>query len=416
MNLKEMREVRADAFEALEKIHNACKADGDRQFKEDEKRDFDELAGKIQDLDAKIERQELVDTCQAGKSDDQVEAENRAAHGVKPDAITPELQRQAIAGWCAGRMASKDQVAAADRCGVDIGSPFLSLEQRDLTTGTASLGGNLVATSMVASVDKAMVAFGNVRNASTVVTTQGGGTIDMPTVTDSGNSGAVLAEGSADSETDPAFGKLSLGAFKITSNLVAVSLEMLADPQVDMASLLGDLLGERLARGLNAFYTTGTGSGQPLGVAAAAANSGVTTASNTAITYEELLALEHSVDPAYRVGASWMFNDTIYKQIKEIADSQNRPLWLPAGLQDGAAGRLLGYPIILNQDMASGASAKAVLFGDLKKNICREVGSVTLRRSDEFAFDKYQATFAGFLRADSGLLQTSAVKYATLAS
>lgn len=413
-NINELTQMRNDAFDALEAIHKSCETEN-RSFEEGERAQFEELAAKVESLDERINAAKRIETNAHKKTDEQLEAEDRAAWEARKqdtDAPAPEDYNKAIAAFCLGARANADLVDAAKRVGVN----HLSPEYRDLSVGTASAGGNAVPTTMMAEIEQAMEAFGNVASVARVITTPGGGALEMPTVSDVANSGSVLAENTADDETDPTFGKVTLDAFKVTSDIVNVSFEMLQDGVIDVGGLIGSLLGERLARGENALLTTGTGSSQHDGIVTSAADSGVTLAANTAVTYEELLSIEHSVDPAYRQGASWMMNDTIFRQVKEIADSQNRPLFLPANLQSGAPGSLLGYPIVLNQDMASGSAAKCILFGKLDKFMVRRVQGITLRRSDDWNFDQFQASFVAYLRSDSDTVQANAIKYATAAS
>jgi hypothetical protein len=60
---------------------------------------------------------------------------------------------------------------------------------------------------------------------------------------------------------------------------------------------------ERIGRGTNQHFTTGTGSSQPQGIVTGA-TTGVTAAGVAAITADELIDLVHSVDPAYRRSAA----------------------------------------------------------------------------------------------------------------
>ncbi len=166
------------------------------------------------------------------------------------------------------------------------------------------------------------------------------------------------------------------------------------------------MLGERMGRGTNDYFTTGTGSSQPNGIVTAATSAGVALAAKTP-TYAELVAIEHAVDPAYRNGASWMFHDTEFAEFKKIVDaSTGRPIWLPNMVQ-GAPDTLLGYPYTINQSMAVAAatgSGKSILFGRLSKYIIRDVRDVTLFRLDELYAEYYQVAFVAFSRHDGDLL------------
>jgi HK97 family phage major capsid protein len=131
---------------------------------------------------------------------------------------------------------------------------------------------------------------------------------------------------------------------------------------------------------------------------------GTTAAGNaTGVTYDNLVNLIHSVDPAYRDNAEWMFNDSTLRAIKQIKDSQNRPLWQ----QDMALGErptILGYPYVINQDVAvMAANAKSILFGDFSYYLIREVQDLRVLRLDERYADYLQAGFLAFVRTD-GLL------------
>ena len=124
-------------------------------------------------------------------------------------------------------------------------------------------------------------------------------------------------------------------------------------------------------------------------------------------------ALEHSVDPAYRGNAKWMMSDSALMKTKLLVDSQGRPLWA-ASISTGAPDTLMGYPIIINNDMAvMAAGAKSVLFGDSQKYIIRDVLGVTLLRLEERYADFHQVAFLAFARMDGDLLDagTHPVKY-----
>ncbi len=62
----------------------------------------------------------------------------------------------------------------------------------------------------------------------------------------------------------------------------------------------------------------------------AATSSGITTAGATTITYDNIVDLVHSVDPAYRAGARFMFNDTVLasiRKLKRLAAVDGAELW-----------------------------------------------------------------------------------------
>ena len=143
-------------------------------------------------------------------------------------------------------------------------------------------------------------------------------------------------------------------------------------------------IGTRIGRITNAHFTTGTGSGQPRGVVTDASSGVVAAAGNTtAITYANLVALEHSLDPGYRRGAEFMFHDSTLKAIKQLLDTTGRPLWVP-GVAVREPDTILGHRYVVNQDMAvMAANARSILFGDFSRFFVRDVQDVQIMRLTE---------------------------------
>jgi len=301
-------------------------------------------------------------------------------------------------------------------------SMFQTAEQREqqralstLTTTSPEDGSYLIANEAMLPLERAMLAYGGVRQNSTLLRTRTGANLPIPTSDDTSNEGALLAENTQAVEKDTEFGQLVLGAFKFTSKKVLVSRELFQDSNEDLGAFMFTALGERLGRALNRYATTGTGSSQPNGIVTAATSSGTTLAAKTP-TYLELVATEGSVDPSYRIGASWMFHDTVLQEIKKIVETTTgRPIWLP-NMAGGAPDAILGYPYTINQHMdvaAATGSGKSILFGALRKYLYREVQDIEVMRLNELYAEYYQVAFVGWARMDGDLLDagTHPVKY-----
>src|SRR5690606_12480293 len=113
--------------------------------------------------------------------------------------------------------------------------------------------------------------------------------------------GAILAENNQIGEQNVEFDQAELGAYTYTSKLMKVSWQLLNDSAFDLPSFLGRKAGERIGRAWAAHLVGGTGTGQPTGLVAncTVGHTGATSAA-PAITYDDMIDLEHSVDPAYR--------------------------------------------------------------------------------------------------------------------
>src|SRR3546814_11000051 len=97
------------------------------------------------------------------------------------------------------------------------------------------------------------------------------------------------------------------------------------DSSIDGESFVRSRLGTLLGRITNKHCTTGTGGSQPNGlITAATVGKTGTTGQTLTVIYDDLVDLEHSVDPAYREGGncSFMMADGSVKTIQKIKDSQ----------------------------------------------------------------------------------------------
>ena len=178
-----------------------------------------------------------------------------------------------------------------------------------------------------------------------------------------------------------------------------------------MESLLGSLLGERLGRIANSKLTTGSGSSDVEGIVTNSA-AGKTAASATAITSDEIIDLIHSVDPAYRQSTSSaiMMNDSTLAAVRKLKDGDGNYLWSLGSYTQGVPQTVLGYPVVVNQAMASMTTGnKTMLFGDMSKFYVRKVGAPALY----VARERFAPDFGilGFIRFDGVLANTAAIKH-----
>ena len=287
-------------------------------------------------------------------------------------------------------------------------------EERAQSVGTNSAGGFLLSGEFATQLEDARKFYGAMMGVATNYRTATGATLTLPTVDDTGNAGAIIAENAQVSEGAMTFAQTTINSYTYTSNLVLVSYELMQDSEFPLDAFIANKLGERLGRINNTHWTVGTGSSQPHGVVVGA-TLGKTGANGqtTTVVYADLIDLLHSVDPIYRTNARWMMNDASVAKVRKLVDGQSRPLWEPS-LQIDKPDTLLGYPVVINQDVASmAASAKSILFGDFSKYIIRDVAGISVVRLQERYADYRQVGFYAFLRTGGRLLDagTNPVKY-----
>jgi HK97 family phage major capsid protein len=287
------------------------------------------------------------------------------------------------------------------------------------TAGAA--GGYFVPAGFVYDVDVATKYYAPLMNgeAFSVLETGTGAVLPYPTANDTTERAQVLAENTSAVEDPITMGSITFGAYKYTSKVIRVSLELCQDSAFDFESFLKDQFAIRFGRAYEQDFTTGTGSNQPKGiltalngldlpeVIAAGANPNSGNAGDTganSIGTQDLVSLEHSVDPTYRRGGRFMLHDDTVRQLKSLLDKFGRPIWLP-GISVNAPDTILGYPYTINQAMPKIApNAPTVLFGDLRKFVIRKVREMSVLRLVERYAEYGQIGFVAFSRVDSQLV------------
>ena len=212
-----------------------------------------------------------------------------------------------------------------------------------LEEGTDSEGGYLVPDEYERTLVEALEEENVFRQLANVIRTSSGDR-KIPVVATKGTASWIDEEG-AYTESDDSFGQVSIGAYKV-GTMIKVSEELLNDSVFDLESYIAKEFARRIGAKEEEAFFTGDGSGKPLGVLAATggAETGVTAASSTAITADELMDLFYSLKSPYRKKAVWVLNDSTIKAVRKLKDSTGQYLWQPS-LIAGTPDTLLGRPV-----------------------------------------------------------------------
>lgn len=418
-NLKEMRESQADlAAKARAKL-DEIKADTPEARAKEIETEYDAIMAEYDGLEAKAAEEEKREV----KRQRLVEIEERAR---RPDPRRPNGDVTQSPRTEVEEKAEAAKRAAAWRNYLRYGASELPPEMRDLLikdpdrevraqgvlTGTG--GGYLVPDMFMPELVKSLALWGPMLDGAIVrrLITATGASIPWPTMDDTSNTGSLIAENTQVSSSEVTFGVKTIGAYKYTSGVVLVANELLQDSALNVETIVNDAMGERVGRIGNTHLTTGDASSKPNGLMTAA-GAGATAASATAIVFDDLINLEHSVDPAYRGDPScrWMFHDTTLKAIRKLKDGEGNYIWQPANVQAGSPQTLLGYPYSINQAVAEIATGvRSVAFGAFNRFVVRIVNQFSVRRLVERYADYDQVGFIGFARIDGNLIDAGAVK------
>ncbi|WP_309095266.1 phage major capsid protein [Streptomyces sp.] len=289
---------------------------------------------------------------------------------------------------------------------------FNRLDSRAMATTPDTAGGYLVPDTFRNTMTETMKAYGGLLNICQVITTADGGDLWWPTNDDTGNEGALLSENQQVPEQDMAVGRRELSAYIFTSKLVKLSWKLMRDSAFDIESWLPRKLGERIGRAAAGYLITGSGVKQPEGLVTQV-RVGKTggAGQTTSVVYDDLVDLEHSIDPAYRgQNCRWLMNDQTLKVLRKLKDGDGRPLWVPVPAP-GFASTLNGYPYTIDNKMpVPAASAKSIVFGDFQAGyVVRQVQGVTTIRLNERYADYLQSGFFGYAELDGMVDDPSAI-------
>ncbi|QHC16868.1 phage major capsid protein [Streptomyces sp. GF20] len=407
-NLQSLLDQRASAWDKAQEFQNRSASETDMSA--EDRSAWDAALADVERLSTDIEREERHQRLAAVDYTQVIQAakeEDDERHGG------PDQAAAYADAWRTWMRDGATELSGEERGALRTGwVDGKELRAQGVATGAA--GGYLVPPAFRAKLAEAQKFLSSMRDSAEVITTETGATLPWPTADDTANVGAILAENTQVTEQDVTFGQADIGAYTYTSKLVRVSLQLLNDNAFDAESWLARKLGERIGRAQNAHFTTGTGTNQPEGVQT---NAGIgktgAAGQTTSVTYDDLIDLIHSVDPAYRLGgrAGWMLHDTTLATARKLKDGQGRPLWEPS-VQVGVPDALLGYKYTVNQDMpAMAANARSILFGDLYAGyLIRDVQDVQLLRLSERYADFLQVGFLAFARADGTPQDTAAYK------
>ena len=389
--ISEMREHRASlAKEARNLLDN----NPGKLWTKEHQAKYDGLMGDIENVDAQI-----------GNHERQARIEAETKFGAEE--VTPSNVKQGslFAKW----LRSGDRsLTAADWKEI----------RATMSTTTGSEGGFSVQSDVASQLIDALKYYGGVRSVADVIRTEKGNPLSYPGSDGTSETGELIAENTTATAADPTFTTVAVNAFKYSSKIIAVPFELLQDSSIDVEAFVRQRMADRLGRITNSHFTTGTGTGQPRGVATGAAVGKTgTTGQTTTIIFDDLVDLIASVNASYRQRASCVFmtSDANLAKIRKLKDSQGRPIFIPGwdGLGKPMPDTILGYRVALNDDVAAmAANAKSVLFGDFGAYKVRDAMDVTMFRFEDSAYAKLgQVAFLAWMRSGGNLVDTTAVKH-----
>jgi len=278
-----------------------------------------------------------------------------------------------------------------------------------LQIGTDSEGGYLVPDEFERTLIESLEEENVFRSIAKVITTSSGDR-KIPVVATKGTAFWVDEEG-AIPESDDAFGQVSIGAYKLAT-MIKVSEELLNDNVFNLEAYIAKEFGRRIGAKEEEAFFIGDGTGKPTGIfnATGGAQLGITAASATAITIDEVMDLFYSLKSPYRRNAIFVMNDATVKAIRKLKDGSGQYIWQPS-IQAGAPDTILNRPVKTSAYVPTIASgAKSIAFGDFGYYWVADRQGRSFQRLNELFAATGQVGFRATQRVDGKLILPEAIK------
>lgn len=292
------------------------------------------------------------------------------------DRKTMTYARPALSAVAELDVPHKKAFGAYLRTGDDDGLRGLNLEGKALSTAVSADGGYLVDPQTSDTIRSMLVSTSSLRSIANVVQIDA---TSFDVLIDRSEVGSGWAtETAATTETStPTIERISIKLHELSA-MPKASQRLLDDSAFDVEGWLAGKIATRFIRAEAGAFINGTGTDQPKGIllptkvanaswtwgnlgyvpTGAAADFATTNASDCIVN------LVYALTADYRANGTFVMNSKTAGAVRKMKDADGRFMWGDS-LQAGEPARLMGYPVLIAEDMPDvAANAYPIAFGD----------------------------------------------------
>ncbi len=374
MILKKLMEERAELEREMNSILESAKKE-ERAMTDEEMTAFDAAEKKISDIDKTVQ------------------AEERARKIAKPEQKREEmvedeeaLENRAFANFVRG-------IALENRAG-----------EIQLTQG---INGKIVPVRIANRIIEAVRDMVPFLQLGDVVSTNG--TYSVPVYGEDATNfvnADYVDEGEALVDNVGKFTTIDLTGY-VVGALALVSNKLVNNTDVDIVNFIIKRVAQAIAEKLEKEFVLGT-EGKIEGITEQTA--AVTAASETAVTYDELVELKHSVKQAFRPNCRWVMSPTTYTAICKLKDERGLPYF------NESENKILGIEVYESDSMPEmEASAKAIVFADLSGYTIKSPKGIEVSILRERFAERNMLGIMGYAEYDGKVTDTKKIKVLQMA-
>lgn len=384
MNINELREKRAKAWETTKAFLESHRTDKGTITVEDENT-YNNMMADIDDLGKEIkrlERQEFLDKELAKAVN--VPITGKPGFGSEEEKLKPARARNGYAKDLIKAMRSNfKQVTNLLQEGVDADGGYLVPEEYDKRIIDTLEEENIM------------------RKLGTKITTSGQHKINIAAAKPAA---AWIEEGGALTFGDAKFAQTLLDAHKLHV-AIKITEELLYDNAFNLEGYIIDQFGRAMANAEEDAFLNGDGTGKPLGVFAETGGGTVAQTLTAAIKSDDVLDLIYALKRPYRKNAKFIMNDRTLLSLRKLKDNNGNYMWQPS-YQAGEPDKLLGYSIFTS----AYAPAAAIAFGDMSYYNIGDRGTRSIAELRELFAGNGMIAYVAKERVDGKLVLGEAVQ------
>jgi HK97 family phage major capsid protein len=315
---------------------------------------------------------------QAFQSDIKAKLKEQETQLAMLDRKSNALSRPALALAAQTETPHKKAFAAYLRSGDDGGLRGLTVEEKALSTSVAADGGYLVDPQTAGQIIGVLRSSASIRAIANVVTVEATAFDVLVDHTDVGAGWASETADRAESDT-PKLDRISIPLHELSA-LPKASQRLLDDAAFDVEGWLAQRIADKFSRAEAAAFIAGDGDEKPTGFlnypkvdndlfawgSLGYVPTGTDGDFSAADPADAIVDLVYALGARYRANGTFVMNSKTAGAVRKMKDADGRFLWSD-GLAAGEPARLMGYPVLIAEDMPDiAAGAFAVAFGDFR--------------------------------------------------
>jgi len=289
---------------------------------------------------------------------------------------THNTNRPALSGAAAVDVPHKKAFAAYLRSGDEDAMRSLGMEEKALSSAVAADGGYLVDPVTADQIAGVLHDTSSIRAIANVVAIEASAYDVLVDTTEAGAGWATEADATGETDT-PQVERVSIPLHELSA-LPKASQRLLDDSAFDVEGWLASRVADKFSRAEGSAFVSGDGVDKPKGFLTYTSVqagtevwgelghilTGVDGDFDPSNPADAIVDLVYALGARYRANASFVMNSKTAGAVRKMKDADGRFLWSD-GLAAGEPARLMGYPVLIAEDMPDIASwAPAIAFGD----------------------------------------------------